>query len=177
MRFTFPECFHSHLLGKVSAFGGLATALRASYCRFHAPVTHPDVLTLKSLVDFSTQLLLLFLGRLRTCGGVGEPLFCTSYGYSLLQGIKKGLRNVEHQGFWFTCRKRKDVIKGNLVVFLLCNEREKERNEWGSNQNYLLWAGETGQCVRVFAAESNNLSSIHEIHMVERENQLLQAVF
>lgn len=84
---------------------------------------------------------------------------------------------MEHQGFWFTCRKRKDVIKGNLVIFLLCKEREKERNEWGRNQKYLLWAGETVKMCKVFAAKPGNLSSVHETHMVERENQLLQAVF
>lgn len=83
---------------------------------------------------------------------------------------------------WNTRGSGLPAEKGRMLLketwlFLLCKEREKERNEWGCNQKYLLWAGETVKMCKVFAAKPDNLSSVHETHTVERENQLLQAVF
>ena len=89
--------------------------LAKAWCIQHVAINHnPEriFIILKIPHDFpkhnslrSRYLLPLLRKKFHTCGGVGKPFFCTSYRYSLLQGIKKGLRDVEHQWLWFAFRK------------------------------------------------------------------------
>lgn len=73
-------------------------------------------------------------GKSCTCGGVGKPFFCTSYRYSLLQGIKKGLRNVEHQWFWFACGKQEETTHLKKLRRLSDVQGEVEEKEsWDGN--------------------------------------------